>query len=283
MVNSHWIIFQGLAAAIARTFVRFRHVLQIHAAGLYLLLRLPRWIGRPLARFIVRRTDHVVCVSRYVLARTTELLGYEPEASISCMGVDTELFTVTPGEDEVADPRILFVGRMVEKKGVEFLLRAMKRVHEDVPSARLAIVGSGELEDELHALADALELGPDVVEFCGSLPHEEVVGRLRTTSVVTVPSIVDSHGETEGMPTVILEAMAAGKRVVASDVNGTPDLVRDGENGWLARPGDPDHLAEQLIQALRDTGDTIPRAARETASDYDWTQVCERYAAFLEL
>lgn len=282
VVNSHWIIFQGLAAAIARVFVRFRHVLQIHAAGLYLLLRMPRWIGRPLARFIVRRADHVVCVSRYVLARTTELLGYEPEASISCMGVDTSLFAGMDETEGDTGPRILFVGRMVEKKGVEFLLRAMPRVRERVPDARLSIVGSGELERELRDLTETLGLGADIVEFHGSLPHEEVVGHLRMARVVTVPSVIDSHGETEGMPTVILEAMAAGKRVVASDVNGTPDLVRDGENGWLARPGDPDHLAEQLVHALRDTGDAVPRAARETAMEYDWTRVCERYAAFVE-
>ena len=282
VVNSHWIIFQGLAAALARTVTPFRHVLQIHAAGLYLLLRLPRWIGRPVARFIVKRSDHVICVSRYVLAKTTELLGYAPDASIACMGVDTSLFGASSGTPPDIGPRILFVGRLVEKKGVEHLLRAMVSVRNRMPEAHLDVVGSGEREHALRALAAELGLGAASVTFLGSLPHEEVVERLRASRVVAVPSIVDAQGETEGMPTVLLEAMAAGRRVVASDVNGTPDLVKDGENGWLARPADPADLAAKLVLALRDRGDEIPQAARAAARRHDWAPVCERYAACLK-
>jgi glycosyltransferase involved in cell wall biosynthesis len=282
VVNSHWIIFQGLAAALARTVMPFRHVLQVHAAGLYLLLRLPRWLGRSTARFIVKRSDHVICVSSYVLDRTTDLLGFAPpSASVACMGVDTALFGKTGPGDEPADPRILFVGRLVEKKGVEYLLRAFPRVREEIPPVRLDIVGTGEREAGLKSLAAELGLAPEVVTFHGSQPHERVVELLRESRVVTVPSVVDAHGETEGMPTVILEAMAAGKRVVASRVNGTPDLVKPGHNGWLCPPADPERLARALVEALNDGHDGVPDAARKTAAHHDWARVCARYAEVL--
>jgi glycosyltransferase involved in cell wall biosynthesis len=96
--------------------------------------------------------------------------------------------------------------------------------------------------------------------------------------VVVVPSIIDSRGETEGMPTVILEAMAAGKRVVASDVDGIPDVVRHGRNGWLVKPRDPISLAAGLCQALRDPDDTRILEARKTAEHYAWPALSRRYA-----
>ncbi len=277
-VNSHWLVFQGLAGALARDKSRFRHVVHVHAAGLYVLLRIPRVIGRAIARFIITRSDHVICESNYVKSKLDELLGQPSGASVSCMGVDGSKFTFSSAGSESMN--ILFVGRMVEKKGIEYLLKAMPLLNKTIPEARLRIVGGGLLEDSLKALSSSLDLG-DSVQFLGPRSHAEI-SKLQTESkVVTVPSIIDSRGETEGMPTVILEAMSAGKRVVASRVNGTPDVVRHNENGWLCNPMDPEDLASKLEIALRDKGDRIPLAAREAGEHYDWTNLCKRYATFL--
>jgi glycosyltransferase involved in cell wall biosynthesis len=98
-----------------------------------------------------------------------------------------------------------------------------------------------------------------------------------------VPSIIDSHGEADGMPTVIVEAMATGTRVVASAVDGIPDVIRHGENGWLCREKDPEDLAEKILIALRDsTSSAVVRSALETAGRADWEAVATHYLRVFE-
>lgn len=279
VVNSHWIVFQGLAAAIARKHCRFRHVIHIHAADLYILFRLPRAIGRYITRFIVKRSDHIICESNYVRSKLDEMLGHQSHASISCMGVDYKRFN---NVDKSAErDEILFVGRLVEKKGVEYLLKAMPLVQAKYPQITLNIVGGGLLESQLKAIASDLTLPKDCIHFLGPQPHSRITELQKTARVITVPSIIDSRGETEGMPTVLLEALAAGKRVVASDVNGTPDVLRHEENGWLARPRDHEDLAAKLIDALSSNDSSITEKAQETARYYDWPNLCGRYAKIL--
>lgn len=277
VVNSHWLVFQGLAGAMARKKCNFRHVVHVHAAGLYILFRLPRAIGCSLARYIARGSDHIICESNYVKARLDELLGYDSKASVSCMGVNFAQFDKDDSGSEKNE--ILFVGRLVEKKGVEYLLKAIPAVRERIPDIRLNIVGSGILETDLKELARSLNL--DYVSFLGPQPHDRIADLQKTARVITVPSIVDSKGETEGMPTVLLEAMAAGKRVVACEVNGTPDVVKHGENGWLCRPKNPEDLAAKLIDAMLSDDRAIIDQARETARYYDWQNLCERYSRML--
>jgi glycosyltransferase involved in cell wall biosynthesis len=123
----------------------------------------------------------------------------------------------------------------------------------------------------------------DKVHFLGSQPHEEIWILLRSSAVVCVPSIIDSRGETEGMPTVVLEAMAAGARVVGSEVDGIPDILKDAENGWLAQPADSDDLARALLDALEHpVGDDIADAGEQTALLHEWHRVAEEYALVLD-
>lgn len=277
VVNSHWLVFQGLAAAMARKSCGFRHIVHVHAAGLYILFRLPRFAGRAIANYIIQRTDGVICESNYVKSKLDEMLGYDSKACISCMGVNFAQFE--DHDHSTEQNEILFVGRLVEKKGVEYLLKAVPRVQKKIPDIKLTIVGGGFLEDDLNSLTKSL--GLECVSFLGSQSHDRIAKLQKTARVIVVPSIIDSNGETEGMPTVLLEAMAAGKRVVASDVNGTPDVVKHNINGWLARPKDPEDLADKLIEALQSKDESITEKALETGRYYDWKNLCERYADML--
>ncbi|MDA1086058.1 MAG: glycosyltransferase [Verrucomicrobia bacterium] len=281
VVNSHWMVFQGLVGGLARRAEGYRHVLHIHAAGLYILFRLPRCLGGAIGRFIIKRTDHVICESSYVREKLEELTGQASGASISCMGVDTFLFCGRKSVEEDPDT-LLFVGRLVEKKGVTYLLQAMLEVRSKRPKAELTIVGSGQLKESLQREARELGLLGEGVTFAGGMPHAELVKLMERSKVVAIPSIIDSRGETEGMPTVILEALAMGKNVVASRVNGTPDVIVHGRNGWLAEPETPKDLAEKLIDALQSSDASIHAEARATGEHYDWGVLSARYHSFLE-
>lgn len=106
---------------------------------------------------------------------------------------------------------------------------------------------------------------------------------MRSASVICVPSIIDSRGETEGMPTVVLEAMASGARVVGSNVDGIPDILRDAENGWLVEPADERSLADGILAACSDRrGQEIATEGVETARANDWVAVAKEYKAVLE-
>ncbi len=283
-VNSHWMIPQGLSSALARGRAqRFHHVLSVHAGDIYMLRRLP--FGKSLARFVIDRTDFVFADGSDVRDNLDQLVGRSTDAVIQPMGAHVDLFRqgagLRPEECPFADGFLLFFGRLTEKKGVVYLLRALPRILERHPGLGLVVIGYGSLEESLRQEVARLEIGRSVL-FAGRKSHGEIGRYLRSSRLTVVPSIVDRHGETEGMPTVVIEAMASGARVVASAVDGIPDLIRHGENGWLCRQKDPEDLAEKILTALADETSAVPRRARETADRVDWPRVAARYLEVFE-
>jgi glycosyltransferase involved in cell wall biosynthesis len=147
--------------------------------------------------------------------------------------------------------RVLGVGRLVEKKGFDVLVDAVARLHPG--RAVLRVVGTGPQEPALRALVDAHGLG-DVVQLVGARTHDELPGQYRAADVVVVPSVVDAAGDQDGLPNVVLEAMACGAAVVASDVAAVGDAVEHGRTGLLVPPGDPGALAAALTTLADDDG-----------------------------
>lgn len=290
VVNAHWLIPQGLTTAWAlRGLPDVRLVLHIHAGDVYLLRNLP--LGRAVARYVVRRADAIFADGSHVRDTLNELLGYDCGAILQPMGVHSAAFGRTRREDAAdndlaatfPDGFALFVGRLVEKKGLVYLIQAMQHVVREFPGFGLFVIGTG--PEELHLRGEVARLGLETsVRFVGHQPHAVVVRYLHQCQLAVVPSIMDSRGETEGMPTVVVEAMAAGARVVASSVAGIPDVIRHSHNGWLCRQKDPVDLAEKMIDALRSPeAPAVVRAALETANAYDWRQVAQNYAGCLSL
>ena len=202
------------------------------------------------------------------------------EATLVPHGVDLGRFVPRPppAGDEL---RLLAVGRLVEKKGFDVLIEAIRGL--GVP-ARLRIVGAGPEERRLQRdVADArLEAR---VEFRGPLTHEQLPAEYAATDVVVAPSVADSSGDRDGLPNVVLEAMASGRPVVAGDVGAMSSGVIDGETGLLVAPGDP----ARLRAALRDLGSAPARraamgdAARRLAEErFDVHRCTARLHAVLE-
>ena len=144
--------------------------------------------------------------------------------------------------------RFLSVCRLTEKKGIAQALKALARLRATAPGEdwRYTIIGEGELREELVAQADASGLS-DRVEFRGAVPHEQVRAALDAADVFLLPSLTAASGDMEGIPIVLMEAMAAGLLVVSSDHSGIPELIADGETGLLAREGDVDDLHRRLV------------------------------------
>jgi glycosyltransferase involved in cell wall biosynthesis len=174
------------------------------------------------------------------------------------IGVDTERFA--PGPDADREPAlVLFVGRLVEKKGLTHLLRALPDVQRAVPQAELAIAGDGPLRAAHEAEARAAGVR---ARFLGVEPPARVQEWMRRATVLCVPSVPAASGDDEGLGMVILEAQASGAPVVISRSGGMPETVVDGVTGLVAPPGDPGALAAHLIALLQDPG----RRARFSAA-----------------
>jgi glycosyltransferase involved in cell wall biosynthesis len=143
---------------------------------------------------------------------------------------------------------ILFVGRFVEKKGASLLIDAVRALRASGIATPLLMVGDGPLGPVLKKRAEGLEN----VTFTGWLPQQEVQRLMGGACVLCVPSLEAAGGDSEGLPTVVLEAMALGTPVVASRHAGIPEAINDGQNGLLVPPGDSGALAQALSQVCRE-------------------------------
>jgi phosphatidylinositol alpha-mannosyltransferase len=195
-------------------------------------------------------------------------------------GIDFACFnTPLPRLHHLRDgrPNVLFVGRFEKLKGLRFLLRAWSQVRAAVPEARLVVVGEGRPMEGYRRFAHKQGWSEDDVRFTGYVSAEDLPRYYQAASLFCAPST----GQ-ESFGIVLLEAMASGVPIVASDIPGYRDVVTDGQEGVLVGPKDSPSLAEAITQLLNNPArraamaDAGPRTARQ----YDWTRVADRVLAY---
>lgn len=226
-----------------------------------------RWLKAPLqillGQITARAADRVLAPSA---ATAAEIRRDYRVDEVGVIPNVTGGWAVEPaGEAEGEPGYLLFVGRLRIRKGVEVLLEALRELRGRFPSAALRIAGDGEHRRRLERRVAELGLGP-AVSFLGSRDAAQVRTLLAGAAALVVPSIY------EGMPLVVLEAMAAGVPVVASRVSGIPEVVVDGSDrgtGWLVPPEDPGALAGALAEVLADPAEARRRgeAGRRRAEE----------------
>lgn len=201
-----------------------------------------------------------IAVSQSIRARLIERGFPEDRIVLHRIGVDTELFRPSPAVPR--EPIVLFVGRLIEKKGVPHLITAVREVQARVPEADLVIVGTGALQRTLER--QARDLGVRA-RFLGFVSPDDLRAWMNRARVLCVPSVTASTGDEEGIPVVLQEAMAMALPVVGSRSAGIPEAVDDGVNGFLAPEGDAGALASHLHALLTDapTWERMSRATLE--------------------
>lgn len=209
----------------------------------------PRGAGelRDRAR-VFAAADRIIAVSDFIADQLRAAGCPEEKITVHHIGIDTDLFA--PGEpDERAEARILFVGRLVAKKGLIHLLRAMPRIQETVGDAELIVAGDGPLRAESEA--EAARLGVRA-HFLGVQTPDQVRTLMREATIFCSPSIVAADGNAEGLPMTIIEAQAAGLPVVAFPSGGSAEGIVHGVTGLIAPPADEETLTEHLLALLTD-------------------------------
>ncbi len=229
-----------------------------------------RWLWDRLRRYAFSRLDHVCCVSRNT-ADELQALGVRTPITVQHSGTRVAPLRAIP-RDVSPPPRLVAVGRLAALKGFGYLLEATRALRAEWPDLQVDILGDGELRADLSAAAADL---PGVT-FHGGVDRDTVYRHLRGAWVFVLPS-VDLPTIREGLPTTVVEALAAGVPVVATDVAGVPEVVHHEENGLLVPQGDAAALTAAIARLLRDPS----LAARLSSTDvarsdrFDWSEVAK--------
>jgi glycosyltransferase involved in cell wall biosynthesis len=239
-------------ASVATTVARLASLLSgvpfsftAHAKDIYHESVDPEDLRRKLAD-----AHHVVTVSDYNLAHLRDTYGSDADRVHRVYnGLDLTEAEFSDPADRA--PLVAAVGRLVPKKGFDVLLDALALVHRRHPEVRAVIAGGGELSEQLRAQRDRLGLAA-VVDLPGPVPQTQVRELLHCAAVFAAPCVVGADGNRDGLPTVLLEAMAAGTPAVSTDVTGIPEVVRDDETGLLVPQHDAVRLAEAIERLLTD-------------------------------
>ena len=281
-IHCHWSFPHGLMGWAACLAAPNRPRLILHFHGACLLLAAKFKPIAPLLRFCVRRAHGIVSNSRFTAGMVEKLLPALPVKQwIIAFGSPLSGDPLPPARNPVK--LILTVGRVVERKGIAYLLRALPAISA-VMDAKVAIVGKGDpkVEADLRAVTEELRLGGRVV-FAGKVPEADLIRWYQDCDVFCLPAIVDSQGETEGLGVVLLEALNYARPVVASNVGGIPDIVRHGETGLLCPEKDPQALATAILELLRDP-ERANRLGRQghalVRTEFSWEHVVGQWEAF---
>lgn len=269
VVHALWAFPQGFVCAFLKTFRKITLVTSVFGAEAYLA---QRHHLEALIKFGVNSSNEVTANSLATIKAAVACGADSRKFHLIMIGVDTEVFNpmrdgwwVRERYNLGNSPLILSVGRLVERKGHQYLSEAMPNILRNVRDAKLMIVGSGPLRDHLEELTQKLSIKENVI-FAGRVSEKELPDYYAACDIFCLPAIIDSAHDTEGGQSLaVKEAMATGKPVVASSVGGIPDLIHDGKNGLLVKQRDAKSLAKAVTALLQDKNlrDRIAREGHE--------------------
>ncbi|MHC5109450.1 MAG: glycosyltransferase [Planctomycetota bacterium] len=239
-------------------------VVTFHDVGMTTYVQ--KW-GRAFFEHLFSNGDLFMTTSEKSRLQLIDMGAPAERTAVHRMGVDFNRFTLTdctPAHDRPV--RLLSVGRLVEKKGFEYGIRAVAELRDQGISCQYDIVGGGELSAELHHLCRELSV-EELVVFRGARTHDEIARYLAEADILLAPSVVAENGEEEVIPLTIMEALACGIPVVSTYHASIPELVHDEKNGFLVAERDVPALAQRIETLIHDEGTRLKlgRQARKTA------------------
>lgn len=286
LVHAHWVLPNAPAAALAARVRKLPLVISIHGSDVFMAEK-NRAFGAA-ARWCFDNAAWITACSDELMQRALALGADENKTELVPYGADAKAFRVHPEDaarvraqlqlkgDEVM---VLAVGRMVYKKGFEFLVQAMPQILSRAPNTRLVLVGYGDLREELEKQSRALGLNGHVV-FAGRVAREEIPAYFGAADIVSVPSVRDDAGNVDGLPNVVLEGMAAGKPIVASNIAGFPDVIENEASGILVQEKNPEALARAIVELAGDPNLRARLGARGRVRVHEhlnWETVAQKF------
>lgn len=246
IVHVQWPIPNGLGALFLKKIYGVHYINTIHGEEVYLSKRYHMLFA---LRGLVNNSEKTITNSSATRDSCLEAGLEKEKLDIIPFGVDTEFFRPleTPKKEDMF--QILSVGYLIERKGFEYLIKAMNDVLKKYENVQLTIVGSGPLEKKLNNLIKKLKLQNNI-KIIKNISDDELLRLYNSSDIFVLPSIVDSQGNTEGLGVVLLEAMACKLPVIGSNIGGIPDIIQDGETGLLVTEKDISGLSRAILNII---------------------------------
>jgi len=279
IIIAHWLFPQGFNAVIAALLFKKKTFLVLHGAALFALKRMPA--GHLLAKFIIRHSYKVITVSQYLKKELDSLIGYNSAASVIPMGTDTDLFF--PGSRTKSRkklnlplkvPLILFVGRLIDVKGPQYLIKAFKYVQTSLPRAQLLIIGTGNKRECLEQQTKKLGL-QDHIHFLGRINPKKLPDYYRSVNLLVCPSVPTPLGE-EAFGLTSVEAQACGIPVCVSRSGGLPENLPGGNSSSIFPPAKSRPMAKVIMNMLKNRS-IKKKDIRLSALRFSWSVVRQKY------
>ena len=288
LLHAHWVLPNGLPAAIAARLHQLPLVVSLHGSDVFLAER--AWPLSLAAAAIFRAAGAVTACSSELHQRALRLGAHPANATVIPYGVDSSTFqpdaagaAALRSELGIAGdtPLIAAIGRLVHKKGFNYLIDAFAALRARHPGAILAIAGYGDLQAELEQQVAARGISGHV-RFVGQLERRRVARFIAAADVYCVPSVRDQAGNIDGLPNTLLEGMGSGRPIVASRVAGIPDVIDDQQHGLLVPERDSVALAAAIDRLLSDRSFAArlgEQARRRVQHELTWDVACTRFEA----
>jgi glycosyltransferase involved in cell wall biosynthesis len=252
LIHAQFGLSGALALPLART---FKLPLIVHFRGADATIKedwaryssLNHWIYYRRREVLQRETRLFITVSKFIKDKLLEQGFPSEKIVVHYSGINTEIFQPEP--TVIREPVVLFVGRLTEKKGCEYLIRAMAKVQSELPDVELVMIGDGPLKTQLEAQAAQLLYR---YQFLGMQPPDVVKSWMNRARLLVAPSVTASQGDSEGLPNVVLEAQAMALPVISTTHAGIPEAVIHGETGFLTAERDVEGLAKYSLKLLQE-------------------------------
>jgi len=277
LIHSHWVIPQGFVGALVRFITGIPHVVSIHGTDIHLIHSYR--ITHPFMNMVARCTNCITTNSSHTNQLLMDVISKKNiNSSIIPMGIYPEQFQSESPTSNKKELKILFVGRLIDLKGICHLITAMKTVISMIDNVHLKIIGNGPERVKLEQLTNVLGISSRV-QFIDNTGREKLLLHYNDANLFVLPSIT-INGQTEGLGVVLLEAMASGVPVIGSNTGGIPDIITDGVNGLLVPPGDPDALAAAIITILEnpEMADKFTTEGLKTVKErFSWDKISDQF------
>jgi glycosyltransferase involved in cell wall biosynthesis len=288
LVHLHWVVPNALVLALPGILRRgVVAAVGVHGSDVFLA---ERSLLRPLVRRALRRAELLTGCSGELVERVRRVARGPESAEVIPYGVDGATFSPDSERGAVRRHRlgippdaavVLGVGRMATKKGFQVLVQVLPSLLERFPAAHVVLAGAGDLRAELMAATSKPSFAGRV-HFPGAVAHDELPDLYRAADLFVLPAMHDARGNVDGLPNVILEAMASGLPVVSTRVSGIPLAIESGLDGILVAERDARALEQAIAELLADAPrrrQLGERARRRVLDELTWDRVADRYRA----